>query len=104
MTGRYPIRTGLWKGNSGRYEKFGLGLDETFLPEMLKRNGYATHAIGKWHLGMQSWEFTPVKRGFDTFFGFYLAEQDYFTHQEGNRTDLRENFQDENGDLVDNMR
>ncbi|KAL3907714.1 MAG: hypothetical protein SGARI_003400 [Bacillariaceae sp.] len=47
---------------------------------MLKRAGYSTHAIGKWHLGMARWEQTPTFRGFDSFYGFYSGGQDYFTH------------------------
>ena len=36
--------------------------------------------IGKWHLGMCKWEYTPTYRGFDTFYGYYNAAEDYFNH------------------------
>lgn len=29
---------------------------------------------------MHKWEYTPTYRGFDTFYGFYNAENDYYTH------------------------
>ncbi|KAL5267411.1 hypothetical protein ACHWQZ_G004452 [Mnemiopsis leidyi] len=104
MTGRYPIRTGFWKGNLDRDEEFGLGLDETLMPEMLRRNGYRTHGVGKWHLGMYSWDHTPVKRGFETWFGSYLAQQDYFTHKTVDGIDFRDNYENVNGEVVDNVR
>ena len=104
MTGRYPIRTGFWKGNIKPMEEFGLGLDETLLPEMLKTNGYSTHGVGKWHLGMHTWEHTPAMRGFDTWFGLYNCEQDYFTHSYKGNADFRENYYDENGNFVDDIR
>ena len=104
MTGRYGIRTGFWKGNIKPNEEFGLGLDETLLPEMLKRNGYKTHGVGKWHLGMHTWEHTPPKRGFETWFGMFLGEQGYFSHKKIGRTDFRENYYDLDGNLVDNVR
>ena len=34
----------------------------------MKAQGYATGAIGKWHLGMQP-GYHPMDRGFDEFFG-----------------------------------
>ncbi|KAL5268954.1 hypothetical protein ACHWQZ_G002699 [Mnemiopsis leidyi] len=104
MTGRYPIRTGFWKGNIKPNEEYGLGLDETLLPEMLKRNGYVTHGVGKWHLGMHTWDHTPVRRGFVTWFGMYLMEQNYFTHTCGGKFDFREDHLDEKGELLDNIR
>jgi arylsulfatase A-like enzyme len=42
------------------------------LPEVLAtQGGYSTHAVGKWHLGYCDWAYTPTRRGFDSFFGFY---------------------------------
>jgi arylsulfatase len=62
MTGRYPIRTGIpW--NTGH-------LDETqiTLAEALRPLGYATYAVGKWHLGYEMPDL-PLQRGFDDYYG-----------------------------------
>jgi arylsulfatase B/arylsulfatase I/J len=40
-------------------------------------------------MGMTSWGCTPTCRGFDHFFGFYNAFNDYFTHMVGAGLDLR---------------
>jgi uncharacterized sulfatase len=68
LTGRFAIRAGLaWKvlfPNDGR----GLSAEEITIPSLLKRAGYQTAAIGKWHLGDQP-EFHPFRHGFDRFFG-----------------------------------
>ena len=39
------------------------------LPERLKARGYATAAVGKWHIGFTP-ENLPTARGFDRFYGF----------------------------------
>ncbi|XP_063679982.1 arylsulfatase B-like [Bolinopsis microptera] len=104
MTGRYPIRTGFWQGNLHPTQEFGLGLDETLLPEMLKRNGYATHGVGKWHCGTYTWDHTPAKRGFDTYFGLFLGIQDYYTHHRGSWLDFREDYHDADSEFVDDIR
>jgi arylsulfatase A-like enzyme len=48
--------------------KVGLSAKEHTVASLLKGQGYATMAIGKWHLGDQP-EFLPIKRGFDHYFG-----------------------------------
>jgi len=61
-------------------EPWGLPLEEALMSEHLQRNGYSTHAIGKWHLGFHKKAYTPLQRGFDTFFGYYNGYQDYYDH------------------------
>ncbi|XP_049266797.1 arylsulfatase J-like [Rhipicephalus sanguineus] len=66
--------------------KVALPLRFEVLPQWLKRLGYSTHMIGKWHLGFDSFEYTPTGRGFDTFFGYYNGDEFYYNHtsvQEG---------------------
>jgi arylsulfatase A-like enzyme len=46
LTGRYPVNTGMQFGVVEQYSKWGLNLTETTLAEVLKDNGYDTHAIG----------------------------------------------------------
>jgi len=45
----------------------GLNPDEDTIADLLKRRGYATAAVGKWHLGVKN--LMPLAHGFDTFFG-----------------------------------
>ena len=46
----------------------GLSADEHTIAGLLKQQGYATMAIGKWHVGDQP-EFLPTRRGFDHYLG-----------------------------------
>eukprot|EP00045_Choanoeca_perplexa_P014076 m.163633 g.163633 ORF g.163633 m.163633 type:complete len:539 (+) comp16556_c0_seq1:375-1991(+) len=81
-TGRYNIRYGLQTGVIPNNKEYGLNLTETLLPEYLSREGYATHALGKWHLGLYRWDMTPTFRGYDSFYGYYSGSQDYYTHKD----------------------
>jgi arylsulfatase A-like enzyme len=74
MTGRYPTRFG-HEFNSVA-NATGLHLQETTLADRLKRLGYATICIGKWHLGGGE-AYRPTKRGFDEFYGT-LANTPFF--------------------------
>lgn len=73
MTGRYPTRFGHeFNGGGGTGKgsavKFGLPLKEKTIADRLHGLGYATAAVGKWHLGAGP-EFIATMRGFDEFYG-----------------------------------
>jgi len=52
LTGRYCWRTALKKGVLWHFDPPLLEPDRPTVASMLKRHGYATAAIGKWHLGL----------------------------------------------------
>lgn len=52
--------------------KQGLPPSEILLPEVLRKHGYATAMMGKWHLGYSDMAL-PLSRGFDYHYGFYQA-------------------------------
>jgi len=49
------------------------------LPSLLKKAGYGTTLVGKWHLGFLP-DFSPLKSGYDHFFGILGGAADYFNH------------------------
>lgn len=67
MTGCYNTRISV-PGVLFPSSKIGLSPDEITLAEIMKSQGYATTAIGKWHLGHRE-ALLPTKQGFDSFFG-----------------------------------
>ncbi|XP_077994621.1 arylsulfatase I-like [Glandiceps talaboti] len=80
MTGRHPIHTGLQHSVIVAPQPYGLRPNETTMAEYLKPLGYATHMVGKWHLGFFAKEYTPTYRGFDSYYGYYCGHEDYLTH------------------------
>jgi arylsulfatase A len=68
MTGCYPKRVLPTPHVLFPASAIALNPDSPTVAELLKREGYATACIGKWHLGDQP-PFLPRKRGFDTYFG-----------------------------------
>jgi arylsulfatase A-like enzyme len=70
MTGRYPTRFGHeFNGGGGAGAKgFGLPVTEKTIADRLRALGYATCAVGKWHLGNGP-QFIATARGFDEFYG-----------------------------------
>jgi arylsulfatase A len=72
LTGRYPVRAGQ-PNNLGPDSKGGLPLGEITLAQHLKKAGYKTAAIGKWHLGHNPPEYLPTNRGFDSYLGLLYS-------------------------------
>jgi arylsulfatase A-like enzyme len=73
LTGRLPIRSGMNPMDDVRRVLYpdsadGLPASEITIAELLKARGYATTAIGKWHLGHLP-PFLPMAHGFDDYFG-----------------------------------
>jgi uncharacterized protein (TIGR03437 family) len=76
LTGRYQQRFGYELNPAEGDRTSGLPISETTIANRLKNLGYATGAIGKWHLGTQP-QFAPQQRGFDEFFGFLIGMHSY---------------------------
>lgn len=85
ITGRYQYRLpiGLEEPlSSTSTRNIGLPPDHPTLPSLLRKAGYGTTLIGKWHLGRLP-DFGPLQSGYDHFYGFRGGALDYFTHKYG---------------------
>ena len=82
ITGRYQyrFRGGLEEPIARSGKTTGLSPAEPTLPSRLKRLGYRTSLVGKWHLGELP-KFGPLKSGYDRFFGLQGGGLDYFRHR-----------------------
>lgn len=83
LTGRYQQRFG--HENNPKWlpddKDVGLPLDQVMLPEVMKKAGYVTGAVGKWHLGAHP-VYHPNRRGFDAYFGMLGGGHQYFDHNQ----------------------
>lgn len=97
ITGRYQYRLpiGLEEPLAGR--DVGLPPGHPTLPSLLKKAGYGTTLVGKWHLG-QLPRFGPLQSGYDHFYGFRGGASDYYLHPDLWSEDVRI---DEAGYLTD---
>jgi arylsulfatase A-like enzyme len=88
ITGRYQyrLRVGLEEPLAGN-SNFGLPPEHPTLPSLLKKVGYSTTLIGKWHLGVLP-KFGPLQSGYDHFYGFRGGAVDYYSHSAGHKEDL----------------
>ena len=81
LTGRYSWRTSLKRGVFGAEKDCLITDDRMTLASLLRKNGYNTAMVGKWHLGMdfpgtegdRDWSKPvldmPLDKGFDYYFG-----------------------------------
>jgi len=109
LTGRYAWRSPLKRGVLGPWDTPIIAADRLTVPALLRQHGYATAAIGKWHLGlnyttkdgkpaapaadkMSNVDFTkpiadgPTARGFDYYFGVNVPNYPPFCFIENDRT------------------
>ncbi len=88
ITGRYQyrLRLGLEEPLAGNPE-VGLPPEHPTLPSLLKKVGYSSTLIGKWHMGVLP-KFGPLKSGYDHFYGFRGGALDYFSHTTGRQDDF----------------
>lgn len=93
LTGRYPDRVGV-PGVIRSQPENSWGYFDPKVPTIgdeLKKAGYHTAIIGKWHLGLESPN-TPNERGFDFFHGFLGDMMDsYTTHLRHGQNYMRRN-------------
>ena len=87
ITGRYQyrLRVGLEEPLAGNND-VGLPPEHPTMPSLLKKRGYGTTLVGKWHLGVLP-KFGPLKSGYDHFYGFRGGAIDYFSHGDSGGTE-----------------
>jgi len=80
ITGRYQYRfpVGLWEPLD-HIDGLGLEPNVPTLPLMLRKLGYATSLVGKWHMGSPP-QHGPLRSGYDRFYGMLGGWADYFPH------------------------
>ncbi|MCA1614196.1 MAG: sulfatase-like hydrolase/transferase, partial [Acidobacteria bacterium] len=90
-TGRYPARVAVgleepltWKKQLVEQKRDpGLPPEHPTVASLLKSAGYGTALVGKWHLGYLP-TYSPLKSGYEEFFGIMSGANDYFTHADAN--------------------
>src|SRR5688572_28612764 len=88
-TGRYPARlpVGLEEpiheraALGERVKTTGIPLSHPTVSSLIKSAGYDTALVGKWHMGYLPY-FSPLKFGFDEFFGIMSGAVDHFSHRD----------------------
>ena len=83
LTGRIPQRMGI-NGVFFPESYTGMPLEEITIADILKKEGYTTGIVGKWHLGHME-RFLPLQRGFDEYFGIpYSNDMESVVYLRGN--------------------
>tara|TARA_B100000678_G_scaffold194544_1_gene162977 strand:- start:22350 stop:23807 length:1458 start_codon:yes stop_codon:yes gene_type:complete len=80
ITGRYQYRLPVGLEEPLTSRKVGLPPSHPTLPGQLRKAGYQTALVGKWHLGALP-DYGPLKSGYDHFWGVRGGSVDYFRHE-----------------------
>lgn len=102
ITGRYQNRLPVGLEEPLGQRPVGLPPSHPTLPSLLRKAGYGTMLIGKWHLGALP-DYGPQQSGYDHFWGFRGGGLDYFTHKAFGKADLWDDARqiDQQGYLTD---
>lgn len=88
ITGRYQYRVPIGLEEPLGNRPIGLDPSQPNIASELRKAGYATSLIGKWHMGSLP-NYGPLQSGYDEFWGFRSGGIDYFTHKDAaGRPDL----------------
>lgn len=87
ITGRYQNRLPIGLEEPLVNRDVGLPPEHPTLPSLLRKAGYSTALVGKWHLG-QLPKYGPLQSGYDHFWGFRGGAVDYFNHAASRGADL----------------
>ena len=85
MTGCYAQRVGI-RGALSPYAMTGLDPEEETIASLLKKQGYATCMVGKWHLGSLP-DFYPTNYGFDEYLGIPYSNDMWPVGYDGKRSE-----------------
>lgn len=94
MTGKHMGHTTIRDNRSTPPEgQWPINADDVTVAELLKRKGYVAGAMGKWGLGMWDTTGSPLKHGFDHFYGYNCqghAHSHYptYLYRDGKRFEL----------------
>ena len=82
LTGRLPHKLQASVNNFATFwSEEGIHPSYALLPEQLRRSGYLTALVGKWHGGFSHARYLPTSRGFDSFYGFLGGCETHDTQQ-----------------------
>ena len=87
ITGRYQYRIPVGLDEPLSDPDLGLEPSHPTLPSLLKRQGYHTALVGKWHLGLLP-DYGPLQSGYDEFWGNRGGGVDYYTHKVAGQLDV----------------
>ena len=78
MTGKHTGHAQIRANFSVSNDRVVLRREDVTIPELLKKAGYNTGMFGKWGLGEMGTQGTPIKKGFDEFFGYINQKDAHF--------------------------
>mmetsp|Transcript_3291 Transcript_3291/g.8099 ORF Transcript_3291/g.8099 Transcript_3291/m.8099 type:complete len:638 (+) Transcript_3291:166-2079(+) len=87
MSGRLPLHVNQ-QNHPPNLPGGGVPLGMTTMANHLQAEGYATHAVGKWHCGMSGVDRLPINRGFNSSLGYLSGAVDHYDQTRDGEVDF----------------